>query len=81
MARGLAKLVPLGEKAFDEPFDAPVAIASLPPIENREHRRSRDRVDGLAWRNQRGIFFARKLADRIVIGKALRKRNRHEVQT
>src|SRR5262249_52432389 len=81
MARGLKKLVPFAEKAVDEPFNAPVAIVSLRPIENREHRGGRDRIDGLTCRNQRRIFFARQLTDRIVIGKGLQKWNRRKVKS
>src|SRR5262249_32666257 len=81
MPRRLAKLVPVGEKAFAESFGASVPIVSFRPVENCEHRRNRDRVNGLSFRNQRRIFFVRKLTDRIVIGKGLRKRNWHKAQT
>src|SRR5438477_7369407 len=80
MARRLAKPVPLGEEPFDESFQAPVAIVSFRPIEHRKHRRSSDRVDGLTFRHQPGIFFARELTDRVIVGEGLRKRNRYEVQ-
>src|SRR5262249_11843303 len=81
MPRRLAKLVPVGEKAFDESFGAPVPTVSFRPVENSEHPRNPDRVDGLSFRNQRRIFLIRKLTNRIVIGKGLRKRNWHEAQT
>src|SRR5262249_56335633 len=58
-----------------------VAIVSLRPIENCEHLGGRDRIDGLTCRNRRRIFFARQLTDRIVIGKGLRKWNRHKVKS
>src|SRR5262245_42113644 len=81
MPRRLSKLVPVGEKTFDESFGAPVPIVSFLPVENGEHRRRRDRVDGLSFRNQGRILLIRKLTNRIVIGEDRRKRNRQEVQT
>src|SRR3982074_3855165 len=81
MARGREKFVPVSEKSLDQSFNSPVAIATFRPIENRECRRSRDRVDGLTFRNQGRIFFVRKLTKGVVVGERFRKRNRHEVQS
>src|SRR6058998_2616645 len=65
MALWLAKFVPVHEKG----------LGNFWPVENREHRRHRDSVDSLALRNQRWIFLAGELSERVVVGKGLRKGN------
>src|ERR1700736_651370 len=46
MAWSLAELVPFSEKGLNEPFDAPVAIRSPRPIDNRKHGRARNPIHG-----------------------------------
>src|SRR5262249_61807754 len=80
MAWRLTELVPVREQSFDEPFNTPIAIVSFLPIEYRQHRRNGDRIDRLTFWDQGRIFFVRELAERVVVGERLRKRDRHEVQ-
>src|SRR5262249_47074123 len=80
MAVRFQKLVPLGEKSLGKPSHTPIAIGIFRPIENSEHRRHRDSVDPLPLRNQRRIFLSGELAERVHVGKGLRKGNGHQVK-
>src|SRR5262245_33693967 len=84
MALGFQKLVPLGEKSLGKPSHTPIAIGIFRPVENREHRRHcnsvdplPNSVDPLPLRNQRRIFLSGELAERVHVGKGLRKGNGH----
>src|SRR6516165_7297230 len=76
----LTELVPVREQALDEPSDAPVAIVSLLPRGYREHRWHRDRIDWLTFGNERRILFVGQLAEHVVVGERLGKRDRYEMQ-
>src|SRR5262249_6330152 len=80
MAVGFQKLVPLGKKGLGKPSHTPIAIGIFRPVENCEHRRHRDSVDPLPLRNQRRIFLSGELAERVHVGKSLRKGNGHQVK-
>src|SRR5262249_42943489 len=72
--------VPLREQPLDEALDASVAVAPLRPVEYGENCRHRDGVDSLAFGDQRGIIFRFELAQRVIVGKHLRERDRNEVK-
>src|SRR5262245_59464770 len=80
MALRLAKLVPFVEERLRESLHTAISIAVLRPIVNRKHSRNSKGLDGLTLRNKVGIFFARQLADRIVVGEKLGIGNRNKVQ-
>src|SRR4029453_4433741 len=51
------ELVPLGEEPLDEAFDAPVSVATPPPVEPGKNRRPRDGVALLSFATRRGLVF------------------------
>ena len=80
MIRRALQLFPILEQTLDEALHAPLAIFLVPPIVDRKHRRNRDCVDLLSRREQRRVFLAREFAQRVVIGKLFRERDRDKMQ-
>src|SRR5215471_4237055 len=81
MSWWLLELFKVSEERFDESLHLAVTISVLLPVEHRKHGRHRDRVGHLAWWNERRIFLARKLAQRVVILVGLGERDWHQVES
>src|SRR6266852_2369751 len=80
MPRRLLELLKLGKESFDESLHLAVSIGIFLPVEYGKHCRHRDRVSHLTRRNERRIFLARKLAQRIQILVGLGERNWNQVE-
>src|SRR5260221_12115867 len=74
------ELVPLGEEPLDEAFDAPVSVATLPPVEHGKNRWHRDGINLLSFGNEGRIIFRLELTEGVVVCERFRERDRDEVK-
>src|SRR5262249_2186593 len=71
---------PLGKELLDEAFDAPVSVATPPPVEHGKNGRHRDGIDLLSFRNERRIVFRLELTQGVVVCERFRERDWDEVK-